>query len=38
MPHEGKVIITDPESGKARDFGFDKAYWSHDDFTIDPET
>jgi len=27
---DGGVKLTEPESGKVRDFDFDKAYWSHD--------
>ncbi len=38
MPQEGRVLLIDPDSGKTRDFDFDKAYWSHDGFKIDPET
>ena len=34
----GQTKLTDPDSGKAREFAFDKSYWSHDCFTADPDT
>ena len=32
------VLIDKEQNNKERKFNFDKAYWSHDAFTEDPET
>jgi kinesin family protein 1 len=34
----GQTTLTDPASGKVREFAFDKSYWSHDGFSTDPST
>lgn len=36
--NDGQTKLKDPESGKVREFAFDKSYWSHDGFTTDPVT
>ena len=34
----GQTRLHDPESGKPREFAFDKSYWSHDQFVTDADT
>lgn len=35
---DGQTKLTDPASGKVREFAFDQSYWSHDGFVTDPDT
>jgi len=36
--HGQNTMITDPASGKEKDFNFDHSYWSHDGFVEEEET
>lgn len=36
--NDGQTTLKDNESGKVREFAFDKSYWSHDGFDTDPTT
>ena len=36
---DGQTTLTDADhGGKVREFAFDKSYWSHSEFTEDPDT